>query len=265
MSGDGAAGRNARADQAAGLAEQSAVPSYALPSGPFDLGAVLPLIEPYRVPRTYAPPAGARAVWRLRGWELSLLPGGQDPGRSVERFLANNAIDMRWVVFGEDITVWKFPDGRKEIGWMHKDYRERKDGSFRRVARPMYTPLVSLPPKLVRKRFRAFDRLRAMFQAGHWGQSLGTDLFDVLGPFCPACSHERGELVPFLCPPVKRLMPGWLRDFWESYIAERVREAREEERKERVARRVPAISGRRGSDAISAAGDQLTSTLESGT
>jgi hypothetical protein len=193
-----------------------------------DLDTVLPLIEPHKVPRTYAPPEGARAVWRLRGWELELLPGGQNPGKWIFRWLCNNGIEPQSVMFDEDITVWRLPDGRQQIGYMCKDSRRRKDGSWRRVAAPKLVELKGQPPRLIRRRFRAFERVQATLKAGHQGQSLQHDPWGELGPYCPACSHERGVLVPFLCEPLKKLMPPWICEHWEKYIRERVADARAE-------------------------------------
>jgi hypothetical protein len=181
------------------------------------------LVVPLHVPRTLIgpepQPEDAGLVWRLRGWEIGCLPG--PGGTRVWSWLWANGLGERVVSVQHDITVWRYRDGRREIGYMRREYFDRRKQPH--VVVPTLMPLRTRPPVLARRAIPYFDKLQAALNAGHQGQ----DVHQVEGPHppgCPVCSRLRGELVGWPCPAVLRWMPKWLRQYWTGHVAETLAE-----------------------------------------
>jgi hypothetical protein len=178
-----------------------------------DFDRVLPLHVP-RTPIGPQPePDNARLVWRLRGWEITCLPG---QARKIWRWLHAHRLGEQAVSLEHDVTVWRYPNRRQEIGYMQCEHRDRRKHPW--VVVPTLAPLLAKPPTLHRRAIPYFDKFQAVIDAGHQGREPQRG--ETEPPCCPMCSREQGTLVPWPCPMLARWMPKWLKEYWAEHIAD---------------------------------------------
>lgn len=191
---------------------------------PMDWDRVLPLHAPRKLLGSEPEPDNARLLWRLRAWEIGCLPG--QSSTQVRSWLHANGLGHREVSTEHDITVWRHPNGQREIGYMRNDYlygRRRQPW----VVVPTLTPLKVRPPAIRRRLFLTFDKFQTALSAGHEGQEprRGKGLEP---PCCPRCSRDQGKFVSWPCPALMRWMPPWLVRHLRAHIENLLKEAETE-------------------------------------